>query len=64
MTTKEELLNYLSNEEYSDRILEIINNYKTIRSIVNALDKEFRDSQKSGAIYKKLKPLLKERKKN
>lgn len=62
-TTKEELLTYLSEEEYSDKILEIINKYKTIRSIVNGFDKEFRDSQKSSIIYKKLKPLLKERKK-
>lgn len=62
-TEKEELLTFLSEEEYSDEILTIINRYKTKMSIKNGLDKEFRDSQKSGAIYNKLKPLLKEKNK-
>lgn len=57
--TKEELLKYISNEEYSDSILEIINSYKTIVSIKNGFDKEFRDTQKSSALYKKLKSYLK-----
>lgn len=60
---KSELLALLSEEEYSDRILEIINSYKTKVSIKNALDKEFRDSQRSSIIYKKLKSLLKDKKK-
>ena len=62
--TKEELLQYLTEEEYSDRILEIFNSYKTKVAINNGLSKEFRDNQKSGAIYKKLKVLLKEKKKS
>lgn len=61
--TKEELLAYLSDEEYSDVILEIINSYKSKVSIKNALDKQFRDSQKSSVIYKKLKSLFKDKKK-
>ena len=62
--TKEELLQYLSEEEYSDKILEIFNSYKTKVAINNGLSKEFRDSQKSSAIYKKLKTLLKEKQKS
>ena len=58
--TKEELLQYLTEEEYTDKILEIFNSYKTRVAINNGLSKEFRDSQKSSAIYKKLKVLLKE----
>ncbi len=61
--TKEELMACLSDEEYSDGILEIINSYKSKVSIKNALDKQFRDSQKSSAIYKKLKSLFKDKKK-
>ncbi|MDE5824886.1 MAG: hypothetical protein K2H91_09450, partial [Lachnospiraceae bacterium] len=62
--TKEELLQYLTEEEYSDKILEIFNSYKTRVAINNGLSKEFRDSQKSSAIYKKLKTLLKEKQKS
>lgn len=61
--TKEELLEYLTEDEYSDKILEIFNSYKTKVAINNGLSKEFRDNQKSSAIYKKLKGLLKEKKK-
>lgn len=62
--TKAELLQYLTEEEYSDKILEIFNSYKTRVAINNGLSKEFRDSQKSSAIYKKLKGLLKEKQKS
>lgn len=62
--TKEELMQYLTEEEYSDKILEIFNSYKTRVAINNGLSKEFRDSQKSSAIYKKLKVLLKEKQKS
>lgn len=62
-TTKKELLTYLTNEEYSDKILNIINSYKSKTSISTALSKEFRDSKKSGAVYQKIKPLLKEKNK-
>ena len=62
--TKEELMQYLTEEEYSDKILEIFNSYKTRVAINNGLSKEFRDSQKSSVIYKKLKVLLKEKQKS
>lgn len=62
-TTKQELLIYLSPEEYSDIILNIINSYKSKTSISTALSKEFRDSKRSGAVYQKIKPLLKEKNK-
>lgn len=57
-------MQYLTEEEYSDKILEIFNSYKTKVAINNGLSKEFRDSQKSSAIYKKLKVLLKEKHKS
>lgn len=56
---KKELLQYISDEEYSDNILAIINKYKTIVSIKNGFDKEYRDAKKSSALYKKVKPYLK-----
>ena len=59
--TKDELGKYLTPEEYSDEILKIVNSYKTRTAINNALSKHFKYSEKSGAIYKKLKPLLKEK---
>lgn len=61
--TEEEVRRLLSQEEYSDQILEIINKFKTKQAISNGLSKELRDSKKVGSIYKKLKPLLKEKKK-
>ncbi len=57
--SKKELLKYISNEEYTDRILEIINKYKTKVSIKNGFDKEYRNANVSGALYKKVRPYLK-----
>lgn len=62
-TTREELLSYISEEEYSDEILNIINSYKTKQAINNGLSKLYKDSKKSGALYKKLKSLFKEKNK-
>ena len=62
--TKEELMQVLSKEEYSDRILEIVNSFKTKQAINNSLGKEFKDGKKCSLIYNKLKPLLKEKKKS
>lgn len=64
LATEEELRRYLDDEEYSDSILEIINTYKSKQAINNALTKECKDTKKGGAIYKKLKSLLKEKKKS
>lgn len=64
LATEEELRRYLDDEEYSESILEIINTYKSKQAINNALTKECKDTKKGGAIYKKLKSLLKEKKKS
>lgn len=57
--SKKELLKYITDEEYTDRILEIINKYKTKVSIKNGFDKEYRNANVSGALYKKVRPYLK-----
>ena len=62
--TKEELIQVLSKEEYSDKILEIVNSFKTKQAINNSLGKVFKDGKKCSLIYNKLKPLLKEKKKS
>lgn len=59
--TKEEVLKYLSPEEYSDAILKVVNGYKTKMAINNGLTHVFKDTGKAGAIYNKIKPLLKEK---
>lgn len=59
--TKEEVLQYLAVKDYSDAILNIVNSFKTKSAISNGLNKMFKDGKKSSAIYKKLKPLLKEK---
>lgn len=64
LVTREEMLQYLSEEEYSDEILEIVNSFKTKQAINNGLSKKYRDNKKSSEIYKKLKPLMKEKKKS
>ena len=45
--------------EDCEELLAIVNQYKSRTEIHTALSKKFRDSKKSGAAYKKLKPLLK-----
>lgn len=62
--SREELLQYLAEEEYSDEILQIVNSFKTKQAINNGLSKMYRDNKKSSEIYKKLKPLMKEKKKS
>ena len=62
--TKEEVLQYLAEEEYSEEILEILNSFKTKQAINNGLSKKYRDNKKSSEIYKKLRPLMKEKKKS
>ena len=59
IASKKELLKYITDEEYTDRILEIINKYKTKVSIKNGFDKEYRNANVSGALYKKVRPYLK-----
>ena len=64
LATREELIACLGEDEYNEAVLEIINSYKTKQAINNALTKEYKDTKKGGAIYKKLKTLLKEKKKS
>ena len=61
--TLEEIKNVISDEEDPAEILEIFNRYKTKVEIMNGLAKKFKDSKKAGSIYKKLKPLLREKNK-
>ena len=59
----EEINNLLSSEEKPEKVLKIINQYKTKLAINNGLTKEFKDGKIVSTIYKKLKPLLKEKNK-
>ena len=60
-TTKEELLKYIPEKEYTDKILKIVNSFKTKTAINNGLVKLYKDSGKAGNLYNKMKPLLKEK---
>lgn len=60
-TTEQELLSYLPRDNFFNDILNIINSYKTKQAINNGISKLCKDSKKSGAIYKKLKPLFNEK---
>lgn len=64
LATMEEIEKYLSKEDMPQKVLKIFNKYKTKQAICNGISKEIRDSKKTSAIYKKLKPLLKEKKKS
>ncbi len=48
----------------SGDIIAIFNQYKTKQAICNGMSKKFKDSKRASAIYKKLKPLLKEKNKS
>ena len=60
-TTEEELREYLSDKEYTDEILRIVNQYKTRMAINNGLTALYKSTNRAGAIYNKIKPLLKEK---
>lgn len=62
--TIEEVRKYISEEEYPEVIMDILNAYKAKSSINNAISKHYRDSKMAGKIYKKLKVLLKEKNKS
>ncbi len=61
--TLEEMRRYLSDDEEPEQVLAIFNQNKSRQKIYVGLAKRFRDSQKTGAVYKKLKPLFKEKRK-
>lgn len=56
-----EIMQVLSAEDRPIIVWKIFNTYKTKADINRALSREFRDSDKVGIVYKKLKPLLKEK---
>lgn len=62
-TTQKEIEKYLAPDDMPAEILVIFNQYKTKQAIMNGISQKFKDSKKAGAIYQKLKPLLKEKKK-
>ena len=51
----------LNKDECPEEILKIINKYKTKQAIANQISKILKNTQLTGEIYKKLKPLLKEK---
>lgn len=60
----EEIKNVLADADEPDEVLSIFNKYKTKQAICNGMSKHFKDSKRTSAIYKKLKPLLKEKHKS
>lgn len=63
LATIEEIKKYLSKGDAPEEVLAIFNQYKTKQAICNGMSKKFKDSKRASAIYKKLKPLLKEKNK-
>lgn len=59
-----EIKGLLSEEDEPEAVLEIFNSFKTKQAICNGMSKYFKDSKRASAIYKKLKPLLKNKKKS
>ena len=64
LVTLEEIKKYLAEDEIPEEILPIVNKYKTKQAIYNGISKHVKDSKRASTIYNKLKPLLKEKKKN
>jgi hypothetical protein len=64
LATIEEIKVYLADEDEPEEVLDIFNQYKSRQSICNGLAKRFKDSKRASAVYKKLKPLLKEKAKS
>lgn len=64
MATIAEMKQLLSKDDMPEDVLIIFNQYKTKVAINNGLVKRFKDTKKASAVYKKLKPLLKEKNKS
>lgn len=64
LVTIDEIKKYLAKDDKPEEVLVIFNQYKTKQAICNGLAKKFKDSKRASAIYKKLKPLLKEKNKS
>lgn len=63
LTTIKEIKKYLSNEDDPREVLTIFNQHKTKQEICNGIAKKFKDNKRTSAVYKKIKPLLKEKNK-
>lgn len=63
LATFKEIKKYLSNEDDPGEILTIFNQHKTKQEICNGIAKKFKDNKRTSAVYKKIKPLLKEKNK-
>ena len=64
IATLEEIKKILSETDEPSEVLKIFNQYKTKQAICNGMAKKFKDSKRASAIYKKLKPLFKEKNKS
>ena len=64
MASLEEIKSLLDDTDEPDEVLRIFNQYKTKQAINNGMSKHFKDSKRTSSIYKKLKPLLKEKHKS
>lgn len=64
LATLGEIKKYLSSDDMVEEVLAIFNQYKTKQAICNGISKKCKDSKRAGSIYKKLKPLLKDKKKS
>ena len=64
LATLEEIRGLLSDKDEPEEILLLFNQYKTKQAIYNGISKKFKDSKRSGMVYKKLKPLFKEKNKS
>ena len=64
LATLEEVSALLEPDDQPAEALQIVNQYKTKLAINNALAKYYKDSKRASAVYKKLKPLLKQKNKS
>jgi hypothetical protein len=64
LATIDEIKVLLSEEDEPEAVLMIFNQYKTKQAICNSIAKQFKDSKKTSTVYKKLKPLFKEKNKS
>lgn len=64
LATIDEMKRYLSKSDSPEEVLVIFNQFKTKQAICNGMSKKFKDSKRASAVYKKLKPLLKEKNKS
>ncbi len=64
IATINEIKKYLTNDDKPQEVLKVFNQYKTKVAINNGIVKVFKDGKRASTIYKKIKPLLKEKNKS